>query len=188
MSTFSEVVTGPLEVYLAPAGTAKPDISTDPPAGDWNLLGQSGSENQTEDGVSIANSPSYEYFIGAGNIDPIKAYISEREQTILINLADLHPDTVAIAFQSEVTENLGVRTVSLEGSNVPDEFAVVARGPSALTDDEGKHSQWYWPRAANISESEMEFVKADPAAHELQFRKLSNPSEDAVYEVEEAES
>ena len=185
MSSFAEVLTGPLEVYLAPAGTAKPDIGTDPPNGDWTLVGQSGSRNQTEDGVTIANTPSYTDFTGAGDIDPIKMFIETREQLVTVNIADLHPDTVATAFHSEVTESDGVRTVSLEGTNVPKEFALVAKGRSALTDEEGKHSQWFWPRVANVSESEMEFTKAEPASHELQFRKLAHDSADAEYDVEE---
>ena len=57
MSTPYEVVAQPFTLWVAPVGTAFPDVDT-APDGSWTKVGTSGDLNYTEDGVTVTHSQS----------------------------------------------------------------------------------------------------------------------------------
>lgn len=92
-----EVIAAPLELYLAPVGEAFPLIDTDPPGGNWVLVGASGSQRYDEDGVSIAHNEEIEDFRMLGTTGPVKS--SRTEEELMCHSSRSHAGAVRVCAQ-----------------------------------------------------------------------------------------
>ena len=171
-----EIIAGPLEVYLAPRGESFPDVGADP-TGDWEMLGQSGTENYTEDGVSLSLPQTIEEFIGAGSTMAIKAFRTEEAVEITVTVADARLATLAAALNdNDETEATGQREMSLYRGSEVTELALLARGKSPYEDD--GDGQFQVPACYHSGEPEIQYVKGEPSAVELTFRSLLPESDE----------
>lgn len=166
-----EILVGPLDLYLAPRGEPFPDVGTDPTAGNFVLLGASGTENQDEDGVSVSLPQSIETFVGGGNTMPIKAWRTEEGLEISVTIADLTIDTVKVALNgNDEVESTGQREISLFRGIDVTEYALLATGKSPYEDD--GDGQFQVPAVITDGEPEITYSKGGVSALEFNFVSL----------------
>lgn len=184
-----ELISTPLEVFLAPVGTAFPDPDQ-APAGPWELLGKLGDKSYTDDGVTVSLPQTLETFTPAGGTMARKAWRTEEGIVVGTTVADVRAEVLSKALNdNEITEAGGTVSLPLlRGINVT-EYALLARGQSPV-DGEGK-AQFQLPKCYNSSEPEVVFSKeGTPAAVAFEFSAL-DPGDDAdemVYIYEDAGS
>ncbi len=177
-----EILNGPLELYWAPVGEAFPDVDV-APAGNWALIGTSGSTNYTEDGVSLAYDKSFEVFRGLGNSYPLKAFLTETDGFVRVTMADMTLDQLRMAFNlNAVTAVVGppaIEHFSLDVGSDLTEMALLVRGTGKSPEFDGSNMQFELNRVVETGSHEITFVKGDAANVELEFRMLLDAS-DAV--------
>lgn len=167
-----EILAGPLKVYLAPRGESFPVLGVEP-AANWELLGASGDENYTDDGVSVALPQSIEEFIGAGSTMAIKAWRTEEAVEITVVVADVRAEVLQLALNdNDVTEATGTREVSLYRGIDISEYALLAVGTSPYEDDGDNAGQFQVPACYHSGEPDISYVKGEPASVSFTFRSL----------------
>lgn len=175
-----EIITAPMEVFIAPIGEAFPAIN-EVPGGNWVLLGTNGDRSYSEDGVTVAHSKTYDKIFTAGGTGPIKATLSQEEVMIRLTLLDmsaemysyaLNGNTVAIVAAGPGTP--GTKTVGLSQSvGRTAEFALLCRGLSP--DDETLSMQYEIPRVFDSASAQPVFRKGGSgAALALEFSALED--------------
>lgn len=167
-----EILAGPLTLWLAPRGEAFPLIGT-APAGNWELIGESGTKNFTDDGVTITLGQSIEKFTPAGSTFARKAFRTEESMEIGVTVADVRSEVVQKALnENALTETTGQREVSLLRGVDVHEYALLARGTSPYEDTGDNVGQFQVPAVYLMSEPEVAYVKGTPAGVELTFDTL----------------
>lgn len=176
MAEPNEIIASPLEVYAAAVGSTFPDLDATP-SNVWTLLGESGSKNYDESGVTVTHSQSIETFTGAGGTAPRKAFRTEESLTLEFELVDLGPDAYAQRI-NDATVTTVAPTASKVGESKFDlyrgtdvaQFALMARGPSTVED--GMALQFEWPTVYESGEPAPVFTKGEPAKLLVQFTVL----------------
>lgn len=173
-----EILAGPLELYLAPVGEAFPVIG-DPPAGNWELIGASGDENYTDDGVTVNLPQSIEKFTPAGTTMAVKAFRTEESVEVGVTVADVRNQVLQYALNgNSIDESTGVSEIALLRGLDVTEYALMARGKSPYEDaSDTDTGQFQVPRCYMMSEPEIAYVKGEPHAVELNFDALLPESE-----------
>jgi hypothetical protein len=176
-----EIVAQPFTVYLAPTGTAFPDID-ETPAVAWVKLGSSGDLNYTEDGVTLTHNQSIEKFRALGSTGPRKAFRTDEELHISLVVADLTLENYAKALEHNTV------TTTAAGAGVPgskklglsrglgvERLALLVRSPNGPYGD-GFAMQYEVPIAVQVAEPEVVFVKGEPAGLAFEFEALEDPA------------
>jgi len=170
-----EIINGPLALWWAPVGEAFPDIDA-APAGNWVVIGTSGADNYTEDGVALAFDKSFEVFRGLGNTYPLKSFITETDAFVRVAVADMSLAQVRLAFnQNAITVDAGppsIEHISLDVGTELNEMALLVRGTSKSPQLAGGNLQFELNRVVETGSHEMTFVKGDAAAVDMEFRIL----------------
>jgi hypothetical protein len=180
MAAPQEIVAAPFAVYLAPVGTAFPDVDTSP-SGTWELLGTSGTKSYGDEGVTVTHSQSVEGWRPAGGTGARKAFRSEEDLAIEFVVVDLSAAAYAkVLDDATVTHtNPGVGTPGtdefafLRGLDVQ-EFALLARGVSPA--DNLLASQYEVPRVYQGGEPAPVHTKGTPAGLSVTFMALEDDS------------
>lgn len=100
-------------IYLAPAGTAGPENTTDPWPSPWRSLGY-----LSDDGPTISQSTDSEDITPWQSITPIRSVITSRGVELQFTMWELDEVTLALYFDAEVPEsndgviNMQIRTDS----------------------------------------------------------------------------
>jgi len=179
MSTPYEVVAQPFTLWVAPVGTAFPDVDT-APNGSWTKIGTSGDLNYTEDGVTITHSQSVELWRALGSTGPRKAFRGEEELRIAMVLADVSLEQYKNALNGNTVTDTpagvgtpGYREVGLSrGLNIS-EYALLVRGSGSPYGDSFA-MQYEIPRAVEAGEPEVVYNKTEPAGLSLEFVALED--------------
>lgn len=174
-----EVVAQPLEVWLAPVGTAFPDVDVEP-SGPWVKVGSNGTLNYDEKGVSVSHKDKTEGFRPVGSTGVMKMFRVEEEMSISIVLVDTTLEQYAIALNhnSVTTTPAGVGTPGTKkigltrGGNVATR-ALLARGMSAYGN---WPAQYEIPIAAQVGAPKPSYEKGKPAALELEWTAMVDPN------------
>jgi len=176
------IINGPLELYFAPVGTSFPLVDDDPPTG-FTLIGTSGDKNYMEDGVSVAMNQSIEAFRGLGSTTALKAFRTEEDVVITVQMADLTLAEVRRA----LNENAVTNTVAASGIPGKDEInlnrgltvntiAILVRGVGKSPQFATGNLQFELDKAYEGGSQEMTFVKGDAAGVLLEFHALEDDS------------
>ncbi|MEL6738963.1 MAG: hypothetical protein AAFO28_08560, partial [Pseudomonadota bacterium] len=136
MSPF-EIITAPLEVWIADIGTAFPALEQAPGAG-WTLLGTNGDRNIAEGGVTVAHDKSYNKIRTDGASGPVKATLGSEDLMFQFTLLDLTLEQYAMALNGNAVNEtaagsgtMGFKRIGLSQSvGRTREFALIARGLS----------------------------------------------------------
>lgn len=175
-----EIVAGPLELWLAPVGTTFPDIDA-APAGDWALIGTSGKENHSGDGVTITHSQTIEQARPGGTTGPVKAWRTEESLMIALVLWDMTVEQyrtalngVSVATEAAGVGSAGTKTIGLSQGHEVTCYALLARGVSPY--GSGFNAQYEVPRCYQSGSPAPVFRKGTPAALSLQFEALEDPN------------
>ena len=136
MSPF-EIIGAPLTLWLAPVGTAFPEISAAPAAG-WVKIGTNGDRSYEAGGVTVTHGKTYDKVRTAGASGPIKAFLNEEDLMFGVTLLDVSLEqyqfalngntitTVAAAAGQPGTKKIGLS----ESVGRTKEYALLARGLS----------------------------------------------------------
>ena len=173
-----ELIVGPLTLWTAPVGEAFTVIDV-APAGNWVKVGSSGDEDYTDDGVVVLAPQTVEFFRGAGNTGPRKAYITEEDLIVRVTVANMTLEEVNLAFNSvAITTAAGppaIKDITLNrGSVEPAQMALQVRGKSPYAD--AKNMQFEIPVAIHMGSPEFPFTKSAVTAFQLEFMALVDPS------------
>ena len=181
MSTPYEVVAQPFTLWVAPVGTAFPDVDT-APAGSWTKVGTSGDLNYTEDGVTVTHSQSVELWRALGSTGPRKAFRGEEELRISLVLADvsLEQYKVAMGFNTVTDTAAGVgtpgyRSLGLSRGLTVTQRALLVRGSGSPYGDSFS-MQYEIPVAVEAGEPEVVYTKTEPAGLALEFVAIEDPN------------
>lgn len=117
-----EVVCAPYVAYLAPVGTAMPNLDTAPPA-PWTTLGTAGSKSYVDTGVTITHAQTIGTFIPGGSTAIRKAWRQSEELTVGFEIADLSPAQYAL-----ILNNATVIAAAASGGAPGDNHFEVMRG------------------------------------------------------------
>lgn len=168
-----EIIAAPLQLWLSPVGTAFPLISA-APAVEWELIGLSGDENYTDDGVTVELPQSIEEFIPAGTAMAVKAFRTEESIEIGVTVADMRNEVLQLALNNNaIDETTGQSEISLLRGIDVTEHALLARGRSPYEDATATDIlQLQVPRVYMSAEPEITHNKGEPAGVELSFRAL----------------
>ena len=167
-----EVVAGPLELYWAPVGTEHPAIGA-APVTPWTLVGTSGADNYTEDGVTITLDETVENFVPLGKTLPVKAFRTSESVVVSVTVADLSLDQVRLALnQTAVTTGTGDESISLYRGPDVAEMAVLVRGVGRSPALAGGNLQFELYRAVVTGTHELSFVKGTPVGVLLEFNAM----------------
>lgn len=182
-----EIIAGPAEVYVAPVGESMPSIGTEPPGGNWTLLGTLGIQEYGEEGVTVSHQESVEDFRGLGDTGPIKAFRTEEELTIAFMLHDLTLEEYARAFDfATVATDTDDKTLDIYKGNEVAYRALLVRTNGISPYGATYNLQYEVPRVRSDATPEIVFQKGAPAGLALQFRAmvdLSAASESARFGI-----
>lgn len=173
-----EIVGQPLELWLAPVGTAFPAID-DAPANTWVLVGTSGDRSQTEEGVTVTHSQTINKVRAGGSVGAIKAFRPEEDLMFRVTLMDvsLEQYKVAVNGNALTTTAAGVGTAGTKkmglsrGKDVT-VYALLARGVSPY--DPTYTAQYQVPRCYVSGSPAIVYRKGQPAGIELTFEALED--------------
>src|SRR5689334_6898981 len=123
-----EVLTGPLELWLAPLGTVFPAIDEDPGVL-WTKVGASGRRNYSEDGVVVNHDQTIEGFRPGGSTGKRKLFRTEEDLKITVTIADMTLEQYKFALNgNSVTNTSGnPRKIGLSRGREVTQYALLAR-------------------------------------------------------------
>ncbi len=177
-----EIVTGPYEVYIAPVGESFAAVTAEPPGGNWVLLGTSGADSTTEDGVTISTPETIERFRSLGGTGTRKAFRTEEDFIVAFMLADMTlEEWVRVLNFNTVSTDSDDRTIPLyKGLDVATR-ALLIRGNDKSPYGTGFNMQFELPRVMPTGAPEVVFVKGVPANLAVEFEALEdlNPASDS---------
>ena len=173
-----QIVSGPVTIYTATAGTAAPEISATPPAA-WSQFGANGSRSYGDDGVTITPEQTIEEQMVLGSTAPQKAYRTEEHLTITVPMLDLTAEALALAMNGKTVADTaagsgtgGYRSFDLLRGLEVNELAVLVRGHAPYAD--GTNAQYWIPRAYVGSVGEYSYAKGEGAMYEVEFMALED--------------
>ena len=152
----SEIIVGPLTLYLAPAVEPEDDVSS-APSGNWVLVGTSGDENYSEAGIVITHGQTLRETFVVGATEPIKVNRQQESLAIGFSLMDLSIAQYTRALSgtaksTDTTPNIDYIGLS-RGPNVT-VYSLIARGVGMSTSGAALDMLFYIPRC---------YQSADPA-------------------------
>lgn len=183
MSAPYEILAGPVTVWLAAASTAEVDVDTTP-SGSWTKLGTSGSDNYSEDGVTVTHEQSIETFRALGTTGNRKAWRTEEEHMVEFEIMDLTAELYAKALNdaSITTTAAGSGTPGsksiplLQGHDVT-LYALLARTEGQSPYGDAWNAQYWIPVCYQSENAEVVFKKGEPAGLKFKFAALEDATD-----------
>lgn len=174
-----EIIAAPFTVWFAPVGEAFPAIDA-APAGNWAMIGTSGDENYTEDGVTVAHSQTIETVRVAGTTGPRKAFRTAEDLMIRLTLFDMTLEHYARAMNGNAVTTTaagsgtaGFKKIGLRQGLEVTRLALLARGDASAYGD-GWKAQYEVPICFQSGSPEPVFRKGQPAGLALEFTALED--------------
>jgi hypothetical protein len=167
-----EILTGVGELYLAPAGTAFPDVNATPGAS-WIDLGN------TQDGVTVTADQDITEIRVDQETGPVKATRAEENLVIGTKLAAATLENLAYVLGNSVIDTppgvgtIGTREVGMYRGQVVKTYALLFRGVSAYGD---YPAQYEVPLGYFGGASESEYTKDGNAGIPVEFHALVDPN------------
>lgn len=185
MSTPFEVVAGPLELWLAPVGTAFPALNAAPGVG-WVKIGSNGNLNYDEDGVTVTHTQKLDKYTPAGSTIATKVFRTEEEFMIGVKLDDITLEQYLYALNKAIVTTVAagsgtIGTKKMPIAQGPDVtlYALLARGMVSPYGDL-MPGQYEVPRVYQSENPKPVFKKGKPAQLALEFTGLANLSAPAT--------
>lgn len=187
MSRPYEILATPIEVWLAPVGTAFPTLDEEPdelsPSDSdevWTLLGANGADNQGDEGVTVESQQTINVFRGGKSTAPLKAWRTEEGLRIAFTLFDVTLEAYAKAINdATVTDTAadsgtaGYRSMNLHQGSQVATFALLARGENSPYGD-GWLKQYQVPVVYQAANPAPVYRKGQPAGLAFEFMALAD--------------
>lgn len=179
MGNSIEIVNGPLSLYWAPVGEAYPAVDATP-AGNWVLVGSSGDQNYTEDGVVVTIEDEKNLWTPLGSAVPTAAFRTAQSIMVGLTMADMTMANLRVGWNLlAVTNDAGppiTQALSLDFTLTLNDMALLVRGTSKSAELAGGNLQFEINRAVEMAVHAMSFVKGEPVGLELEFTALRDSS------------
>jgi hypothetical protein len=171
--------------YIAPVGSAFPNLDTPVTAAPWTTIGTAGSRSYIDAGVTVSHPQTIGTFVPGGSTAIRKAWRQTEELTVVFSLADLSPSQYALQLNN-ATVNSTVQTTGIPGDQhfevmrgvLINSFALLVRGVSPF--QEAYSAQYEISAAYNAGNAAPVFSKQGPAvlavewhAYELNLNSLA---------------
>jgi len=181
MSAPLEVLAGPFTIWVAPSGTAFTDPSATPSVS-WTKVGTTGDQNYSDNGVTVALSPTYKTFTPAGSTAPTKVWRVTEVLEIEFGLVDMTAAMFA-KVMNDASVTTQAATASFGGnSNVPllqgvdvTLFALMARKTGSAAGD-AFNTQFQVPLVYNAGQPKIVSKLGEPDVLDVKFTALKDPS------------
>lgn len=174
-----EILAGPLDLWLAPPGTAFPLISAAPGAG-WAMVGTAGIRNYSDDGVTVEHIQKIDTATPAGALGPVKAWRTEEGLLIGITMWDVSLEHYATALGGAAPTTTaagagaaGFKKIGLSRGTDVLTYALLARGKSSAYGDAFK-LQYEVPVCFQNANPKPVFKKGTPAGLAMEFMALEH--------------
>lgn len=174
-----EVIAAPFTLYVAPTGTAFPDVD-ETPVGDWVKVGTSGALNYDRgEGVTIEHRQSTSPWRSSGDTGVRKNFRTEEDLIVRLKLVDITLEQYALALNhNSVTDTAagagtpGSRKIGLSrGSDIVTK-ALLIRGEVSPY-GESFNCQYEIPLAQQIGSPTVSLSRpGEPAGLNLEFMAL----------------
>lgn len=157
-------------IYLAPVGTAFPDL-TDAPASPWRDLGD------TQDGVDLNSDDKVELIRTDQRTGPVKATRTDETVVVKTKLAEMTLENLADALGATLTDTaagsgtIGTREINLHRGSDVQEFAFLFRGDSPYGNFP---AQYELPRAYCDEVGAIKYDKGKNVAIPVTFKCLED--------------
>jgi hypothetical protein len=182
MAAPEEILAFPLEVWLAPVGTAFPAVDA-VPAIDWEKLGTEGDLNYDESGVTVSHGEGVFDFTPAGSTMPSKRFRTSESLLTKLNLVDLSPDVYAKVMNDATVTTVaaglavaGEKHFSLFRGDQVNSFATLLRGVSPV--DNTLAMQFEVPKAFVSVNGDVVFNKGVVAALPIEIQMIRHSAAD----------
>lgn len=188
-----EIMAAPYDIYLAPEGTSKPDVDTDP-TGPWVLLGRRGADNYDEAGVVVTHEQSINQHRGLRGTGPVKVWRTSENLMIGLTLDDMRPEALKVAVNgNDVTDAGASSTLPLHQGSEVATYALLARSTIGPNGDD-LASQYYVPKCYQSASPAVTHAKGKAAGIPLVFTAIENLEAETeeerfgIFETEESGS
>ncbi len=179
MANSQEIISGPVELWWAPVGESFPDVDN-APAGNWVLVGLSGDESYTEDGVVITMEDDKEFWTPLGSAIARAVFRTNQRINVGVTMVDMSPEKLRVAWNLlSVTAASGppiTKALDLDLTLTVNELALLIRGTSKSPLLSGTNLQFEVNRVVEMSTHEYTFVKGEPVGVELDFSAMRDSS------------
>lgn len=174
------IIGAPLTLWVAPVGTAFPEIDAAPGVG-WTKVGTDGDRSYENSGVTTTHRKTYDKVRTAGASGPVKAFLSEEDLMFGVTLLDLSLEQYQLALNGNTVTTVapatgqpGTKKIGLsEDVGRTREYALLARGLSPY--DEALAMQYCVPRCFQSGAPAPVFRKGGTGAGlALQFEALED--------------
>jgi hypothetical protein len=172
------------EIWVAPVGTAFPDVDEPTPGGAWALLGTSGNLDYDEDGIHVIGEQTITEFVGAGSTVARKISRTLESIRVTCKLVDMSLESVRRALNSNAITTVasssgipGSKAVPLYQGPGVNTLAVMVRGQSPYSGDADSYSQVELPNAYNAAGFDLANQKGVAMGYTLDFKGLLAPSD-----------
>ncbi|MBY0392607.1 MAG: hypothetical protein K2Q27_05000 [Novosphingobium sp.] len=179
-----EMVGQPLNLWLAPVGTAFPLINV-APSGSWTNIGTSGTSSQDEAGVTATHSQTLNKVRTGGTTGARKVFRSEEDLDFKVTIFDISLEQVRLALNGNTLTTVaastgvaGTKRLGLTRGFDVTEYALLARGPSPYAD--AMNLQYQVPRCYMAGSPALVYRKGVPIGVELMFTALEDPNAASV--------
>lgn len=173
-----EILAAPFDIYVAPVGEVFPVVNASP-AGNWVLLGASGSRSMNESGVIVTHSQTVNLQRVLGTTGPRKAFRTQEDVMVEFTLLDITAEMYARAINGQtVTTDAGppaIKHIPFRQGLVVVQYAVLARAAASPYGD-NLNMQYEFPRAVQIENPAPAFTKGEGAGLIFRFTALEDPS------------
>ncbi|MGK2898618.1 MAG: hypothetical protein ACSLE9_08005 [Burkholderiaceae bacterium] len=164
-----EIIVGPADVYVAPVGTAFPDVDEAPGVA-WDLVGTLGDESYGEKGVLVRSSRTASPVNVLGSTMPRKHTITEVGFQVEFDVIDATAEQMALGYgldpddivdTAAASGSPGDRAFDLPTSPIPFQRAVLVRVDQSPYMEGGK-MQFEIYAANQVGNVEAGFTKGEP--------------------------
>jgi len=169
-----EILIGPLEVWIAPVGTAFPTVQTSVVPGSWTQMGVNDME---EAGVKVTHKASITEWRGLGGTGPRKVGRTSEDLKISFTLVDLTLEKYLITLGQTIILVVGppgTKDIPLYQGTAVAQFALLARGLSPYGD--AYYRQYQVPVVYHSGNPEPVAMKGKPAGLAFEFTALEDPN------------
>lgn len=168
-----DIIAGPADVWVAPAGEAFPDADA-AVVGNWVSLGR------TEGGITLTHNESIELLRVDQASGPVKAIRSEESLVIEFSLAELDLETYAAILNGvAVTDAGNNRWIPLRLGFDVQQRSLLVRGPTpyvAAPSESIPGLQYELPLVVQTGSPTISFTRDDKSVLECEWNVLEDPS------------
>lgn len=184
-----EIIGGSWTMYIAPLATARPVTPGTVPAAAYLTIGNQGSLNIPESGITVRKTLEQEDYYGLGVTSRLKSFNTRESVEVEFDMADLTLETLSRLLGGPATAagnvtttapgvgaaNDGYKDLPLIRNFVNLQYVLLLRRLDSPYDSALPAEMWF-PRVQSAGNAEFVFVKSGPAVAHFFYKSVYDPS------------